>query len=101
MWGRILAFIHEYLPRDLVELSIFMMCFGFMFVAVIMQLECVWYIHAYPLTPIEGRCGTPARKDMLEALTTLVTLLIAFISGKRNGQNSKYTYKDDDDEGEK
>ena len=76
-----------------------MLCFGFMFVAIVMQLECVWYVTNYPLTSVDGRCGSPARKDMIEALTTLVTLLIAFLSGKRAGQNEKkHKYKDDDED---
>ena len=103
MWGRLLALIQAYIPRDLVEVSVFLLCFGFFIVALVMQVECAWYITHFPLSSVEGRCGNPQRKDMLEALTTLVTLLIAFLSGKRTGYNNKeydrhYKYKDDDED---
>lgn len=102
MWGKLLSYIQSYLPKDLIEISVFVLCIAFMCASFAIIVDCHWYIHHFPATPVTGRCGDGARKDFLEALTTLVTLLIAFMSGKRTGeneskQNDNYKYKDDED----
>ena len=94
MWGRLLAVIQAYMPRDIVEICVFLLCACFTVSVLANQAICTWYIVNFPLTPVDGRCGTAVRKDFMEAMTTLVTLLIAFLSGKRTGYNNR---RDDDD----